>query len=103
MLCARSDTLFVAFFITALSIVSTPALAQKQGGTLRIYHGDNSPSPSIHEEAAGSTVMPFMGFFNNLVVYDQGKQLNTPIGPDLAESWTWERQHQSHVQASRGS
>ena len=30
--------------------------------------------------------------FNNLVVYDQQKQLNTPetIVPDLAESWAWD-------------
>jgi peptide/nickel transport system substrate-binding protein len=89
----RSElTLVVAFFIAVLGITNTPALAQKQGGTLRIYHRDNLPSPSIHEEATVSTVMPFMGVFNNLVVYDQGKKLNTPdtILPDLAESWAWD-------------
>src|SRR5499426_3733820 len=70
---------------------AAPALAQKSGGTLRIYHRDNLPSASIHEEATISTVGPFMAVCNNLVVYDQGKRLNAPdsIVPDLAESWAW--------------
>jgi peptide/nickel transport system substrate-binding protein len=72
--------------------VAPPALAQKQGGTLRIYHRDNLPSASIREEATISTVQPFMGVFNNLVLFDQQKPLNTPetIVPDLAESWAWD-------------
>ncbi|MBI3374491.1 MAG: peptide ABC transporter substrate-binding protein [Betaproteobacteria bacterium] len=82
----------VASALVAAFLVATPAPAQKQGGTLRIYHRDNLPSASIHEEATISTVMPFMSVFNNLVVYDQGKKLNTPetIVPDLAESWAWD-------------
>jgi peptide/nickel transport system substrate-binding protein len=69
-----------------------PAMAQKPGGTLHIYHRDNLPSGSIHEEATISTVGPFMAVFNNLVVYDQNKPLNSPetIVPDLAESWAWD-------------
>ena len=71
---------------------NVPAAAQKQGGTLRIYHRDNPPSASIHEEATISTVMPFMGVFNNLVVFDQHKKSNSmdTIVPDLAESWSWD-------------
>jgi peptide/nickel transport system substrate-binding protein len=70
----------------------TPALAEKQGGTLRVYHRDNAPSGSIHEEATISTVQPFMGVFNNLVLFDQQKPVNgfDTIVPDLAESWTWD-------------
>ena len=81
----------------ALAVVLTSApcaaLAQKSGGTLRIYHRDNLPSASIHEEATISTVMPFMGVFNNLVLYDQAKKLNSDqtIVPDLAESWAWDQ------------
>jgi peptide/nickel transport system substrate-binding protein len=76
----------------AIVFTAAPALAQKSGGTLRIYHRDNLPSASIHEEATISTVGPFMGVFNNLVVYDQQKRLNSPdtIVPDLAESWAWD-------------
>jgi len=80
--------------VAACSVVafSQFASAQKQGGTLRIYHRDNPPSASIHEEATVSTVMPFMGVFNNLVIYDQTKDVNSPetIVPDLAESWSWD-------------
>jgi len=83
---------FAALSSLAVSSLALPALAQKQGGTLRIYHRDNLPSASIHEEATISTVQPFMGIFNNLVLFDQQKQLNTPdtIVPDLAESWSWD-------------
>ncbi len=71
--------------------VATEALAQKSGGTLRVYHRDNPPSASIHEEATNSTVIPFMSVFNNLVLYDQGVAQNSmeSIRPDLADSWTW--------------
>ncbi len=85
-----------AAFVVALTFAATslalPALAQKQGGTLRVYHRDNLPSASIHEEATISTVQPFMSIFNNLVVFDQQKPLNTvdTIVPDLAESWAWD-------------
>jgi peptide/nickel transport system substrate-binding protein len=68
------------------------ALAQKTGGTLRIYHRDTPPSASVHEEATVSTVLPFMAVFNNLVVYDQQAKKNTmdTIVPDLAKSWEWD-------------
>ena len=56
-----------------------------------MYLWDNPPSASIHEEATISTVMPFMSLFNNLVLYDQQKKLNTveAIQPELATSWAW--------------
>src|SRR5215472_11647679 len=67
------------------------ALAQKQGGVLRVYHRDSPASVSIHEEATISTVMPVMGIFNNLVVYDQHVKENSlqSIVPDLAAGWAW--------------
>ena len=64
--------LVVASAIAAMGLAPGPALAQKPGGTLRIYHRD-TPSASIHEEATISTVEPFMGVFNNLVPFDQHK------------------------------
>jgi peptide/nickel transport system substrate-binding protein len=84
---------FVLSLLFAISgAAAGEALAQNQGGTLRIYHRDNLPSASIHEEATISTVQPFMGVFSNLVLFDQQKPLNTPetIVPDLAESWSWD-------------
>ena len=67
------------------------ALAQKQGGTLQVYHRDSPASMSIHEEATWSTIMPMMGVFNNLVLYDQHIKQNTlaTIRPELATSWNW--------------
>jgi peptide/nickel transport system substrate-binding protein len=81
----------VIFSIAAIAQVA-PAMAQKQGGTLRIYHRSTPPSASIHEEATIDTVQAFMPVFNNLVLFDQTKPLNTPetIVPDLAESWSWD-------------
>ncbi len=38
---------------------------------LRVYHRDSPTSMSILEEATISTVLPMMGVFNNLVIYDQ--------------------------------
>jgi peptide/nickel transport system substrate-binding protein len=88
----HSKLAFAVAFLFAAAGLALPALAQKQGGTLRIYHRDNLPSASIHEEATISTVQPFMGIFNNLVLFDQQKPVNSAdtIVPDLAESWSWD-------------
>jgi len=71
--------------------VPCPAVAQKQGGTLKIYHRDSPASMSILEEATISTVMPMMGVFNNLVIYDQNVKQNSldSILPELAAAWSW--------------
>ena len=81
----------VATFCSALLLAAGPALAQKQGGTLRMYLWDSPPSASIQEEATVSTTVPFMAVYNNLVLYDQHKKLNSmeTIQPELATSWAW--------------
>ena len=73
------------------TIAAVPALAQKQGGTLRISHRDNPPSASIHEESTITVNQPFMAVFNNLVFFDPNEKVNSPdhIVPELAESWAW--------------
>jgi peptide/nickel transport system substrate-binding protein len=80
-----------ALAVLALSATGAAAQAPKHGGILRVQHRDNPPSASIHEEATISTVMPFMGVFNNLVMF--GTKTNQDraddIVPDLAESWSW--------------
>ncbi len=88
------STVMVAGLLAVLAFSvpgSVPAFAQKSGGILKMYHRDNPPSASIHEEATNSTVIPFMGVFNNLVMYDQLKAQNSPddIVPELAKSWSW--------------
>lgn len=91
MLRTASPRIFAAA-LAALAFAGGPALAQKQGGILKIYHRDNPPSASVLEEATVSTVLPFMAVFNNLVLYDQTKAVNSreTIVPDLAESWSWD-------------
>ncbi|HEY1796631.1 MAG TPA: ABC transporter substrate-binding protein [Stellaceae bacterium] len=75
----------------AALMLASPALAQKLGGILKIQHWDSPGSMSILEEATYSVVVPMMGVFNNLVVYDQHVAQNSlkTIQPDLAESWAW--------------
>ena len=81
----------VALIAVAL-FAAGPAAAQKSGGTLRLYHNDNPPSTSLHEESTIASVAPFAAVFNNLVVFDPmqvHESLDTVI-PDLAESWSWD-------------
>src|SRR5215470_3058008 len=70
---------------------AVPAQAQKQGGTLRVFHRDNPASMSILEEGSISAIMPMMGVFNNLVLFDQRVPQNRveSIVPELATSWSW--------------
>ena len=77
--------------LAALVCSSGLALAQKSGGVLKMYHRDNPPTLSIHESSTNSTVIPMMGVFNNLVVYDQTVAQNSEksIVPELAKSWAW--------------
>src|ERR1700756_4182755 len=66
------------------------AFAQKQGGILRVFHRDSPASMSILEEGSISAIMPMMGVFNNLVLFDQHVPQNRvqSIVPDLATGWT---------------
>ena len=56
-----------------------------------MYNRDSPPSMSILEELALSTVLPMMGVFNNLVIYDQHVAQNSEqsIEPELATEWSW--------------
>ena len=70
---------------------SAAALAQKQGGTLRVHALDSPPSLSMHEEADAVPARATMGLFNNLVMFDQHAKQNNmqSIVPDLATGWSW--------------
>src|SRR6516164_3925600 len=78
-------SLLVALF------AAEPALAQKPGGILKIYMLDSPASMSIHEEATVVAQRPMMGVFNNLVMFDQHVEQNSPdsIIPDVAFGWSW--------------
>jgi peptide/nickel transport system substrate-binding protein len=86
--------LSITWTAAAVAVVAAtvPAFAVKDGGTLRMIHRDNAPSGSIHEEATNSVIEPFMGVFNNLVMFDQSKSINSDdtLVPDLATGWTWD-------------
>src|SRR5580693_4377198 len=82
---AAAASLLVALF------AAEPALAQKQGGILKMYNPDSPASMSIHEEATIVSERPMMGVFNNLVMFDQHVKQNSlqSIVPDLATGWSW--------------
>jgi peptide/nickel transport system substrate-binding protein len=87
----KSAACVIAALVIALS-AATPVVAQKRGGTLRLYHNDNPPSTSLLEESTIASVTPFSAVFNNLVVFDPAKvheSIDTVV-PDLAESWSWD-------------
>src|SRR6202040_3943412 len=71
--------------------VATAALAQKQGGILRIQHFDSPASMSILEESTRAALQPIMAVFNNLVMYRQDVAQNSlqSIVPDVATGWNW--------------
>ena len=79
-----------AGLLIALS-AAPAALAQKQGGILRVYMIDSPASMSIHEESTVVAERPVMGVFNNLVLFDQHVKQNNPdaIVPELASGWSW--------------
>ena len=92
--CAALSRLHRFISLAVLLMAALPpvsAWAQKQGGILRITHRDSPASMSIHEEGTISVVLPMMGVFNNLVLFDQHARQNSLDGivPDLAERWTW--------------
>ncbi len=72
-------------------LAAGPAVAQKQGGILKMYSPDSPASMSIHEESTVFAEGPMMGVFNNLVMFDQHVPQNSlqSIVPDLATGWSW--------------
>jgi peptide/nickel transport system substrate-binding protein len=74
--------------------VATAATRQpKSGGVLRLLLREDLPQGfSIHETATNSVTWPALPCYSNLVVFDQGKQLERPDGivPELAERWSWQ-------------
>src|SRR5438105_3442957 len=81
----------IGLLLMAIGLTGT-AQAEKAGGTLRITHRDSPASMSIHEEGTFSVIIPMMGVFNNLVLFDQHVAQNSlaSIVPDLATSWAWD-------------
>src|SRR5436190_23901648 len=65
----RLEATSTALLCIAL-LATTPAAAEKRGGTLRLYHNDDARSTSLLEEATIASVTPFAAVSDNLVVFD---------------------------------
>src|ERR1700709_2210812 len=87
----QNATALAAAALAILITGASGASAQKSGGTLRVSHRDSPASMSIHEEGTVGVIMPMMGVFNNLMIYDQHMAKNSiaTIVPELATSWAW--------------
>src|SRR4249920_3017083 len=73
--------------------VSAPAYAAKPGGLLTLTQREDLPQGfAIHETATISSVWPTMPCFNNLVLFDPLKTIESPdtIIGELAEKWSWQ-------------
>ena len=83
--------MLTAFGALLLAAGAGQAAEPKSGGIFHVYHRDSPASASILEEATFSTNIPFMGVFNNLVLFRQDARQNTidTIEPELATSWSW--------------
>ena len=82
-----------ALALAAAMLVPAPAHAAKSGGLLTLTQREDLPQGfAIHETATISTVWPAMPCFNNLVLFDPLKTIesaDTIIG-ELAEKWSWQ-------------
>jgi peptide/nickel transport system substrate-binding protein len=72
-------------------LLAVTGFARKPGGILQMPDFASPASMSIHEESTITAVIPTMGVFNNLVVFDQQIAQNNlaSIVPDLATGWSW--------------
>src|SRR5260370_7828792 len=72
-------------------LLTGTAFAQKPGGILQMPDFASPASMSIHEESTIAAVIPTMGVFNNLVVFDQRVRQNSlaSIVPELATGGSW--------------
>jgi peptide/nickel transport system substrate-binding protein len=88
----RTRSLHALAAVLVVLLPNPVALGQKPGGILRVYHIDSPASMSIHEESTISAVIPMMGVFNNLVLYDQHVAQSSidTIRPELATEWSWD-------------
>src|SRR5437899_3977001 len=98
----RASISLTAVSLMLVVVLGTPALSQtpRAGGTLNITQREDLPQGfAIHETQTSSTVWPSMPCFNNLVVYDPTKKvesLDTIVG-DLAEKWSWQDNYRNLV------
>ncbi len=100
-----SKRLVATLGIVVLTLTAGPCWAQvsqtpKRGGVLRGVLPEDLPQGfAIHDTATISTVWPSMPCFNNLVLFDPLKKVEsaeTVIG-ELAERWSWQDNYRNLV------
>jgi peptide/nickel transport system substrate-binding protein len=77
-----------------------PSPNGKPGGVLMAMHREDlAQGFSIHETATIATVWPGMPCFNNLVIFDPFKSVETmdSVIPELAEKWSWQDNYRNLV------
>jgi len=98
----RRSTAVAGLGLVLLALAAAPvgADAPKTGGVLRITQREDLPQGfAIHETSTISTVWPAMPCFNNLVLFDPLKKVesaDTIIG-ELAEKWSWQDNYRNLV------
>jgi len=99
-LLAAALGLLLAACVVVSGVSPTMAQAPKHGGTLNIMlREDLSQGFAIHETATISTVWPAGPCFNNLVMFDPAKKvesLESVVG-ELAEKWSWQENYRNLV------
>jgi peptide/nickel transport system substrate-binding protein len=72
----------------------------KAGGVMNaMLREDLAQGFSIHETSTISTVFPAASCFNNLVLFDPFRQVESPdaVVPELAEKWSWQDNYRNLV------
>jgi peptide/nickel transport system substrate-binding protein len=90
----------VAFATPATSQAPQASQTPKSGGILNVTQREDLPQGfAIHETQTSSTVFPSMPCFNNLVMYDPAKKVESmdSIIGDLAEKWSWQDNYRNLV------
>ena len=90
---AQGRTMLALAVTVAGLVCAAPLFAQKSGGSLKAMLRESWPSMSIHEEATVSAVWPLMPLYNNLVLYDPARPVESAehLAGELAESWSWSK------------
>ena len=91
--------------ILSLVAITTPAVSQtpatpKSGGVLNAMQREDLPQGfNTHETGTISSVWPVMPCFNNLVLFDPAKKVESvdSITPELAEKWSWQDNYRNLV------
>ena len=104
MIVRRRITMATVGVVVALGLALLPSVAPgqtpKPGGTLNITQREDLPQGfAIHETSTISSVWPVMPCFNNLVLFDPLKRVesaDTVIG-ELAEKWSWQDNYRNLV------